>query len=52
MGVTIYADEALLDAEGIVLTQPEALEEQPNSEELVEQFKNFIEGVRPEDFDK
>jgi bifunctional DNase/RNase len=52
MGVTIYADEALLDAEGIVLPQREGLEEPPDADELVEQFKEFIEGVRPEDFDK
>ncbi|SRR5579875_355475 len=52
MGVTIYADEALLDAEGIVLPQREGAEEAPDSEELLEQFKNFIEAVRPEDFDK
>lgn len=52
MGVTIYADEALLDAEGIVLPQSESLEEPPDADELVEQFKEFIEGIRPEDFDK
>ena len=52
MGVTIYAEEALLDAEGIVIAQREELDEQPEGEELVEQFREFIEGVRPEDFDK
>ena len=52
LGVTIYAEEALLDAEGIVIAQREELEDQPEGEELVEQFREFIEGVRPEDFDK
>lgn len=47
-GATIYAEEALLDAEGIVLTQRDDVEEG----ELVDQFHEFIEGVRPEDFDK
>jgi uncharacterized protein len=50
-GATIYADEALLDAEGIVIAQREASEE-GEGEELVAQFHEFIEGVRPEDFDK
>lgn len=45
-GATIYAEEALLDAEGIVVTQREEIEEV----ELVDQFHEFIEGVRPEDF--
>ena len=51
-GATIYAEEALLDAEGIVITQHDELEDQPDGEELVAQFHEFIEGVRPEDFDK
>jgi uncharacterized protein len=50
-GATIYAEEALLDAEGIVIAQREDLEE-GDGDELVAQFHEFIEGVRPEDFDK
>ncbi|HYA45560.1 MAG TPA: bifunctional nuclease family protein, partial [Acidimicrobiales bacterium] len=52
MSATIFADEGLLDAEGVVIAQREDLEEQADGEELVAQFKEFIEGVRPEDFDK
>jgi bifunctional DNase/RNase len=52
LGTTIYAEDALLDAEGVVLQT----EEESNAEggadqdELVVQFREFIEGVRPEDF--
>jgi bifunctional DNase/RNase len=51
-GATIYAEETLLDAEGIVIAQRDELEDQADGEELVAQFHEFIEGVRPEDFDK
>ena len=48
-GTTIYAEEALLDAEGVIFP-PDDDEEEGTSDELVTQFKEFIEGVRPEDF--
>ena len=49
---TIYAEEALLDAEGYVLQADEASDDEGgDSDELVEQFRDFIEGLRPEDFD-
>jgi bifunctional DNase/RNase len=49
---TIYAEDALIDAEGYVLQQEEAPDdEHAESDELVEQFRDFIEGLRPEDFD-
>jgi bifunctional DNase/RNase len=51
-GATIYAEEALLDAEGIVVTQRDEASEAPEGEELVAQFHEFLEAVRPEDFDK
>jgi bifunctional DNase/RNase len=51
-GATIYAEEALLDAEGIVLSQREEAEDGVEGEELVAQFHEFLEGVRPEDFGK
>ena len=51
-GATIYAEEALLDAEGIVITQREEASETTEGEELVAQFHEFLEGIRPEDFDK
>ena len=37
---------------GIVIAQREDLDEPGEGEELVAQFHEFIEGVRPEDFDK
>ena len=51
-GATIYAEEALLDAEGIVISQAEEGEDRGEGDELVAQFHEFLEGVRPEDFDK
>ena len=44
----IYAEEELLDAEGIIL--PADDEEPPEADELVSEFRDFIEGIRPEDF--
>jgi hypothetical protein len=45
--VPIFADEAVLDEAGVLFDQDEdALEE----EEQVEEFREFIEHVRPEDF--
>ena len=51
-GATIYAEEALLDAEGIVIAQRDDTEDGAEGDELVAQFHEFLEGVRPEDFDK
>ncbi|MGH9105106.1 MAG: bifunctional nuclease family protein [Acidimicrobiales bacterium] len=51
-GATIYAEEALLDAEGIVISHRGDAEDAADGEELVAQFHEFLEGVRPEDFDK
>ena len=45
----IYAEEELLDAEGVVLPDEED-DEAPEAEELVSEFRDFIEGIRPEDF--
>jgi len=49
-GATIYAEESLLDAEGIVIAQRD--EDAVEGDELVAQFHEFLEGIRPEDFDK
>ena len=48
----IYCDDGLLDAEGVVLNEEEdrSDESDANPEELVENFHEFIEGIRPEDF--
>ena len=48
-GATIYAEDDLLDAEGVLLA-PEEDEESDQPDELVTQFHEFIEGVSPEDF--
>lgn len=47
---TIFAEEALLDAEGVVLPTDEE-GETGEADELVSEFRQFIEGVRPEDFE-
>jgi bifunctional DNase/RNase len=45
----IYAEEELVEAEGVILAvDDEAAPEE--SEELVSEFRDFIEGIRPEDF--
>lgn len=46
----IYAEDELLDAEGVVLPDDEDEEPEVESEELVSEFRDFIEGIRPEDF--
>ncbi|HET9061415.1 MAG TPA: bifunctional nuclease family protein [Acidimicrobiales bacterium] len=51
-GATIYAEEALLDAEGIVISPRDDPDEGADGDELVAQFHEFLEGIRPEDFDK
>ncbi len=50
---TIYAEDTLLDAEGVVLhaEDGDGEEESAEADELVSQFKEFIDGIRPEDFE-
>ncbi len=48
LGTSIYAEDDLLDDAGIVLETEDDDEAAPD--ELVSQFRQFIEGVRPEDF--
>jgi bifunctional DNase/RNase len=47
-GTPIYAEEAVLDQAGYT-AEDEETDEEP-SEEVVEQFKEFIDTVNPEDF--
>ncbi|MDA8061808.1 MAG: bifunctional nuclease family protein [Actinomycetota bacterium] len=48
----IYAEDALVDAEGVVLEPDDVDDEpEPGTDELVSEFKAFIEGIRPEDFE-
>jgi bifunctional DNase/RNase len=45
----IYAEEDLLDAEGVILPVEDE-DESPEADELVSEFRDFIEGIKPEDF--
>jgi bifunctional DNase/RNase len=45
--VPIFADESVLDEAGVLFDQEEDVVEE---EEQVEEFREFIENVRPEDF--
>lgn len=49
---SIYAEEELLDAEGVILPVEGEDDEAESAEadELVSEFRDFIEGIRPEDF--
>ena len=47
-GTPIYADEAVLDEAGY--TRRRGGRGAPRSEEVVEQFQEFIDTVNPEDF--
>lgn len=46
-GVPIKVAEAVLDAVAVV---PESTEEQPGGEDQVEQFRQFLDSVNPDDF--
>jgi uncharacterized protein len=48
LGISIFAEDDLLDEAGVVVEDDEDDETPP--EELVTQFRQFIEGIRPEDF--
>jgi bifunctional DNase/RNase len=50
LGTTIYAEDALLDAEGVVLQPDDEGDAGGDQDDLVVQFREFIEGIRPEDF--
>ena len=47
LGTPIFADEAVLDEAGVTMSEDED-EEQDDDE--VERFREFLEGVNPEDF--
>ncbi len=50
LGTPLFVADDLLDAEGVVLSGDDEENADTNPEELVEQFRDFIEGIRPEDF--
>jgi len=52
LGAPIFAEDELIDSEGVQLAPDEDDDDEVegNPDEIVSQFKQFIEGVRPEDF--
>ena len=50
IGTPIHAEDALLDAEGLVLQDDADEDDGEEQEEVIEQFQRFIEDIRPEDF--
>jgi len=50
LGTTIYSEDALIDAEGVVLQSDDETEAPHDQDQLVVEFRQFIEGIRPEDF--
>jgi hypothetical protein len=52
LGAPIFAEDELIDAEGVQLAVDDDDDEEVegNPDEIVSQFRQFIEGVRPEDF--
>lgn len=49
---TIYAEDALLDAEGVILQSEDEADTSGDGDDLMLQFRQFIEGIRPEDFER
>jgi bifunctional DNase/RNase len=49
-GASVWCDEEVLDAEGVVLEDDESTDEDVAPEQLVEEFKAFIDDISPEDF--
>ena len=50
LGTSLYVADDLLDAEGVVLQTEDDDEEPSNPEELVGEFRQFLQNIRPEDF--
>ena len=50
MSTPLFVSDELLDAEGVVLAADDDEDDDSTPEELVDQFREFIQGVRPEDF--
>ena len=49
-GAPVLAAEAVLDEAAVLVEEVEEDDEDGNSEEVVEQFREFIDNVNPEDF--
>lgn len=49
-GASVWCDEEVLDAEGVVLDEEDASEDEPAPDELVREFRAFIDDISPDDF--
>jgi bifunctional DNase/RNase len=49
-GAAIFADEALLDEVGLAATDGLA-EEEPEDEAILDEFRDFLDEIKPEDFE-
>ena len=51
-GSPIFADDGVLDEYGQVEAEEEPEPPEEQQEEILEEFRDFIENVNPEDFDR
>ena len=49
-GSPLYVSDELMDAEGILLAIDSADDDDASPEELVGQFRQFLDSIKPEDF--
>ena len=49
-GATIYAEESLLDEVGLVAADGLA-DDEPEDEAILDEFRDFLDEIKPEDFD-
>jgi hypothetical protein len=49
-GSPLFVSDELMDAEGVLLPPEEEEQESGNPDELVGEFREFLDQVRPEDF--
>jgi bifunctional DNase/RNase len=49
-GTTIYAEESLLDEVGLVAADGLA-DEEPEDEAILDEFRDFLDEIKPEDFE-
>jgi bifunctional DNase/RNase len=47
---TIYAEDELLDAEGVILAADEEEQVEEENDDLISEFKAFLDAAKPEDF--
>ena len=47
----LFVSDELMESEGIILALDTEDDDEENSDELVGQFRQFLDSVRPEDFE-